>query len=168
MKSDSIISNNKKALFNFNIKHKLECGIVLKGSEVKALKCGYLFKIENGFVSTNKHLHIVLYNTEIANHSNNLSCEHNPKRLRILLLHKFECYKLQKFLSIHGQTCIPLKAYIKHGLIKLEIAMCTGRKKIEKKRKEKQNTMLRNIQTEKKLAERLCYLHKDKHKNPAT
>ena len=138
MKIKSILYN-KKARYNYIIYDKFEAGIVLTGTEIKAIK-EYKVQIVDSYISfiNNeiyiKGLHIGLYKQ--ANQFN-----HQEVRDRKLLLHKKEISKLKSKSSILGYTIIPLHIYLSNGLAKLEIALCKGKKLYDKRYSEKVKTM---------------------------
>ena len=123
--SDPILANNKKAFHDYTVLEKYEVGIQLTGTEVKSCRDravqlgeGYV-KIENG--------QAFLYNVHISVYGFGNRFNHEVKRARRLLLHKREIRKLHQQLSTKGGTLIPLRMYLKQGLIKLEIAYCQGK-----------------------------------------
>lgn len=123
--SDPILANNRKAFHDYTVLEKFEAGIQLTGTEVKSCRDravqlgeGYV-KIENG--------QAFLYNVHISVYGFGNRFNHEVKRARRLLLHKREIRKLHQQLSTKGGTLIPIKMYLKTGLIKLEIAYCQGK-----------------------------------------
>lgn len=152
--ANSQISTNKKALFDFNISDTVQCGIILKGSEVKSVKTKHSFSLSNSYITVNKQSNkVFLHNTSIAQYDPTSPFDHEPQRTRELLLKKREIVKLKIFLTQRGHTCIPIKAYVKRGLIKLSLGLCSGKKQIDKKKEEKANTILKNIRIEAKRQE---------------
>jgi SsrA-binding protein len=129
-----IIAQNRKARYEYEILQRLEAGIVLMGSEVKALRGGRV-NLGDGFAEIKGgeawlvKLHIGPY--EMANRQN-----HDPFRRRKLLLNRREIRKLLPKLEEGGKTLIPLKVYFKHGRVKVEIALARG-KKLHDKRDDK-------------------------------
>ena len=122
---DPVLASNKKAFHDYTVAEKLEAGIQLSGTEVKSCRDravqlgeGYI-KIENG--------QAFLYNVHIAVYGFGNRYNHEVKRPRRLLLHKREIRKLAQQVNTKGGTLIPLKMYLKDGLIKLEIAYCLGK-----------------------------------------
>ena len=126
-----IIAQNRKARHEYEIAQTLEAGIVLLGSEVKALREGRAnlgdsyAEIKRGEVWLVK-MHIGPY--EMANRLN-----HEPFRRRKLLLNRREIRKLQPKLEEGGRTLIPLKIYFKHGRVKVELALARGKKLYDKR-----------------------------------
>ena len=126
-----IISNNRKARFNYFFNEFFEAGIVLKGSEVKSLRDGkvnisesYAFDISG---------EIFLINSHIPSYKESSYNDHNPNRNRKLLLNKKEINKLMGRINIEGFTLIPTKLYFKKGKAKIEIAVAKGKKQHDKR-----------------------------------
>ena len=120
-----IVCENRKARHDFFIHETFETGLELKGTEVKAnLKDSYAF-IKNGEVFV-EHMHISPY--EQGNIFN-----HDPLRVRRLLMHKAEIVKLFSQTREKGFTLVPLKIYFKHGRAKLELALASGKHNYDKR-----------------------------------
>ena len=126
-----IISNNRKARFNYFFKEFFEAGIVLMGSEVKSLREGkanisesYAFDIGG---------EIFLINSHIPSYKESSYNNHDPKRNRKLLLNKREINKLMGRVNREGFTLIPTKLYFKKGKAKVEIAVAKGKKQHDKR-----------------------------------
>lgn len=122
-----IITTNRKALRNYVVLETLECGIELKGSEVKSLRLGRMnlddafARIENG--------EVVLYNSHISPYAQASYFNVEPDRKRKLLLHKNQIHRLYGSISQRGFTLVPLKAYFNsRGIAKIELALCKGKK----------------------------------------
>ena len=131
-----IISNNRKAHFNYFFKEFYEAGIVLTGSEVKSLRAGRV-NISDSYAYDHKG-EIFLVNSFISSHKESSYNDHNPNRNRKLLLNKKEINKLMGRLNREGFTLIPTKLYFKKGKAKVEIAVAKG-KKLHDKRQTKKN-----------------------------
>ena len=132
--SIKVIANNRKAWHEYHILEKYEGGIVLYGSEVKAIREGkanikeaYVRFIDNELFAVGMH---------IGKYSNEGYSTHSPIRDRKLLLHKRELSKIRKLVEEKGKTLIPLSLYLKHGRVKMEFGLAQG-KKIWDKRKTK-------------------------------
>tara|TARA_Y100000741_G_scaffold340322_1_gene301798 strand:- start:241 stop:711 length:471 start_codon:yes stop_codon:yes gene_type:complete len=130
-----IITNNRKAKFNYFFKEFYEAGIVLASSEVKSLRAGkanisesYAFDIKGEIFLVNSH--IPAYKESSYNN-------HNPERNRKLLLNKKEINKLMGRVNREGLTLIPTKLYFKKGKAKVEIAVAKGRKHYDKRQLKK-------------------------------
>ena len=132
--SIKVIVTNRKAWHEYHILDKYEGGIVLYGSEVKAIREGkanikeaYVRFIENELFVIGMH---------IGKYSNEGYSTHTPVRDRKLLLHKKELLNLRKMVDEKGKTLIPLSLYLKGGRVKVEFGLAQG-KKIWDKRKTK-------------------------------
>jgi len=130
-----IISNNRKAGFNYFFQDFFEAGIVLTGSEVKSLRAGKI-NISESYASDDKG-EIYLLNSHIPSYKESSYNDHDPKRVRKLLLNKKEINKLIGKINRDGLTLIPTKVYFKHGKAKLEIAVAKGKKQYDKRQTKK-------------------------------
>ena len=126
-----IIVRNRKARHDYEITATLEAGISLLGSEVKSMREGKVnisdayAEISNGEVLL-KNLHISPYKMSSENN-------HDPLRIRKLLLHKREIRKLKAKTEQKGMTLIPLSIYLKGKVFKIELSLAIGRKKYDKR-----------------------------------
>jgi len=126
-----IISNNRKAKFNYFFKEFFEAGLVLSGSEVKSLRVGKV-NISEAYAFDNKG-EIFLVNSHIPSYKESSYNNHNPNRNRKLLLNKKEINKLIGRVNREGLTLIPTKLYFKKGKAKVEIAVAKGKKNYDKR-----------------------------------
>ena len=131
-----IISNNRKARFNYFFYELLEAGIVLQGSEVKSIRNGKI-NISDSY-GVEKNGEIFLINSHIASYKESSYNNHNPRRNRKLLLNKREINKLMGRVNREGFTLIPTKLYFKKGKAKVEIAVAKGKKQYDKRHTKKQ------------------------------
>lgn len=132
-----ILINNKKARHDYNILECYEAGIVLAGSEVKSLK-DKKGAITDSFVLIEQG-EAFLHNLYITPYEHCKSFKLDSKRKRKLLLHHKEIRKLIGAIKKKGQTVVPIKIYQnRKNLIKVEIALVSGRKKHDKREYEKQ------------------------------
>ena len=138
-----IISNNKKAYHDYFILEKLEAGIELFGTEVKSIRQGsvnlkdsYCF-MHNGEMFV-RGMHISPY--EKGNIFNK-----DPLREKKLLLHKKEIMRLFGKTKQDGCTLVPLSVYLKHSLVKVEIALCKGKQLHDKRDSAAERDAKRNI-----------------------
>jgi SsrA-binding protein len=126
-----IISENRKARYNYHIDDVFEAGMVLKGTEVKSLRQGRAnlkdayARIKHGEVFVHQ-LHISPY--PFAHYDN-----HEPLRARKLLLHKREIKRLYGKVNEQGYTLVPLKIYFKSGKVKLQLALARGKRQYDKR-----------------------------------
>ena len=126
-----IISNNRKARFNYFFSEFFEAGIVLLGPEVKSLRDGKA-NISESYAFDNKG-EIYLVNSHIPAYKESSYNNHDPKRNRKLLLNKREINKLIGRVNREGFTLIPTKLYFKKGKAKVEIAVAKGKKQHDKR-----------------------------------
>ena len=129
---DKVLSTNRKARHDYHIEESYEAGIVLTGTEVKSvrnakvnLKESYA-RVENG--------EIFLYNMHISPYDPGNRFNHDPLRVRKLLMHKVEINRLAGKVKEKGFALIPLKIYLNKGLIKIELGLARGKKLYDKRR----------------------------------
>jgi SsrA-binding protein len=138
------IAKNRKAYFQYEILEKIEAGIVLTGTEVKSIR--------NRDVSINEsfaHLdngEIFVYEMHIGQYKQGNRQNHEPKRVRKLLLHKREIAKIAGKIKQKGYTMVPLSIYFKDGIVKVELALVRGKSKIDKREDIKKRDIDREIQ----------------------
>jgi len=130
-KGDFAVATNRKALHDYFVEQTLECGLVLSGTEVKSLRQGkaqladaYAL-VHNGEAFLH-HLHISPY--EQCNRSN-----HEPMRVRKLLLHRRELNRLAGLSQQSGYALIPLRLYFTRGHAKVALGVCKGKKAHDKR-----------------------------------
>ena len=130
-----IVCNNRKASFNYFFEEFFEAGIVLKGSEVKALRDGKA-NITDAYANDNNG-EIYLINSHIPLYKQSSYNNHNPRDMRKLLLNKKEINKVIGKINRDGLTIIPTKLYFKKGKAKVEIAVAKGKKMHDKRQTKK-------------------------------
>ena len=130
-----IISNNRKAKFNYFFSEFFEAGIVLYSSEVKSLRDGRA-NISESYAFDNKG-EIYLVNSHIPSYKESSYNNHEPNRNRKLLLNKKEINKLIGRVHREGYTLIPTRLYFKKGKAKVEIAVAKGKKQYDKRQVKK-------------------------------
>ena len=126
-----IISNNRKAFYSYTIIDKYESGMILLGSEVKSLREKKL-NLKDSFITLKKN-RFYLVSAHISPYSHTGIKGHAPTRDRELLLNKKEIIKLKNVVAQKGLTIVPLKAYFKRGIAKIEFATARGKKCIKRK-----------------------------------
>ena len=136
-----IISNNRKAKFNYFFTEFFEAGIVLYSSEVKSLRDGRA-NISESYAFDNKG-EIYLVNSHIPSYKESSYNNHDPIRNRKLLLNKREINKLIGRIHREGYTLIPTKLYFKKGKAKVEIAVAKGKKQYDKRQVKKKRDWVR-------------------------
>ena len=128
----AITIKNKKARHDYHIIDSFETGIELKGSEVKSLRQGKA-NLKDSFAKI-KNREIFLYNFHISPYENSSVFNHEPERVRKLLMHKTEIRKLDTKLKQGGYTLVPLKVYFNNkGTAKIELALAKGKKLYDKR-----------------------------------
>jgi SsrA-binding protein len=142
--SDKIVSTNRKAFFDFAIEEKIEAGIVLVGTEVKALREGRLnLRDSYAAISNGK---AVLHNCHIGTYSHGNQMNHDPLRPRILLLHKNEIARLMGKVQQKGLTLVPLRLYFNdRGRAKVELGLARGKKTYDRRETIKKREASREI-----------------------
>lgn len=128
---EKLISNNRKARHDYHIDETFEAGIILTGTEVKSvrltrvnLKDSYA-KVENS--------ELFLYNMHISPYEQGNRFNHEPLRTRKLLMRKVEIGRLAGKVKEKGYTLVPLKIYLKQGLVKIELGLGRGKKSYDKR-----------------------------------
>lgn len=131
------VATNRKAFRDYEILERTECGIELKGSEVKSIRDGTI-NLEDGFARVEEN-GIFLYNTHINPYFQASYLNVESARPRRLLLHKGQIAKLSGKLAQRGLTLVPLSVYFnERGFAKLELALCKGKKTYDKRETVKQ------------------------------
>lgn len=125
------IVSNPKARRDYHILEVFEAGIVLKGTEVKALRAGK-GQISDAFARVEKG-EVFLYNAHIDEYAFGNLQNHLPKAPRKLLMHKAEIRKLIGESAIRGQALVPLAFYWKNGKVKVSIALGKGKAQFDKR-----------------------------------
>lgn len=141
-----VVTKNKRAYFDYFIIEKYKAGIVLIGSEVKSIRNGHI-SLEQSFVSI-KNGEIFLKNAYIKTYEFSSAFIEDERRDRKLLLNKAEILKLSNKIKISGYTLIPLDVIIENGLVKVNIALCKGKKTYDKKDCIKQKDLKRDAERE--------------------
>jgi SsrA-binding protein len=140
---------NRRALHDYHIEAKLECGIALVGSEVKALRLG-LAQLQEAYVRVERG-RLVLHGCHIDPYKQAaLVYNHQPRRERPLLAHRREIRKLEAAQEERGTTLIPLAIYFKDGRAKVEVAVARGKQQFDKRaaiKKKETDRDLRRMQS---------------------
>jgi SsrA-binding protein len=132
---ETIVAQNRAASYNYHILDKFEAGLVLHGTEVKALREGKA-NIRDAFVDF-KNSGAWLQNAHIAQYMPGGPWNHEPLGTRKLLLHRKEINKLAGRIEAKGLTVIPLKIYFRNGIAKVQIALAQGKKSWDRRQDEK-------------------------------
>ena len=127
-----IIAENRKARHDYTIHEVFEAGISLTGTEVKSLRAGKA-NLKDSYAQVTKYEEVFVYQLHISPSDHGNIFNHDPLRSRRLLLHKEEIRRLLGKVKEKGYALVPLKLYFKHGLVKLELALATGKKLYDKR-----------------------------------
>lgn len=141
-----LIANNKKAFHDYFIEVEYECGIELKGTEVKSLRMGKC-SIKESFVRIINNECFIM-NMNISPYEKGNIFNRDPIRIRKLLLHKKEINKLIGETQVKGYTLVPISVYFKQGLVKVKIGLAKGKKLYDKRhdiaRRDQQRAAMRD------------------------
>jgi len=138
-----VVADNRKARFSYAIDDTLEAGIMLTGSEVKALRSGKATIAES--YAHAKDGEIWLVNAYIPEYTMANRFNHEPKRTRKLLVRKTEARKLSAAVQREGMTLVPLRVYFNpKGIAKIELGIARGKKLHDKRETEKQRDWARD------------------------
>ncbi len=121
-----VITEHRRARFDYHIEEKLEAGLALRGSEVKSLRAGTV-NLTDGYAIPKKNGELFLMNVHIGVYDAASYMGHEPTRPRKLLLHRAELDKWSVKVREKGYSIIPLMLYFKKGTVKAELALCTGK-----------------------------------------
>ncbi len=126
-----LVASNRKARHDYVIEDVFEAGIVLSGTEVKALRAGRASLID-GYASIDGG-EAWLENVHIPEYTEGTWNNHAPRRKRKLLLHREEIHRLESKTREKGQTIVPLSLYFLDGRAKVEIALARGKREYDKR-----------------------------------
>ena len=130
-KGNRLVCQNKKAYFDYEIVEKLEAGMVLTGTEVKSLREGRA-NLKDSYAKIKKG-EVFLLGTHISPYPHASYNNHEPERVRKLLLHNREIKRLLGKTQEKGFSLIPLKIYFSRGKAKVELALARGKKAYDKR-----------------------------------
>ena len=129
--SVKIISNNKKAYFDYFIEEKLEAGIELHGTEVKSVRMGKC-SVKEAYIGINNG-EMFIYNMNISPYEKGNIFNKDPLRVKRLLLHKAQISKWAGASNAAGYTIVPLNVHLSKGRVKLDIGLAKGKKLYDKR-----------------------------------
>lgn len=135
---------NSKALRDYFVDEKFEAGIQLRGTEVKSIRAGRA-QINDAFGRVEKG-ELWLHGAHIEQYAFGNIHNHDAKRIRKLLLHKHQVRKIQQALESGGRALVPLRMYFKEALVKVEVALCTGKKLFDKRETIKKKVEMRDVE----------------------
>lgn len=141
------VGTNRKALRDYSVFEKIEAGIELAGTEVKSLRQGSI-SLDEGYAVV-EGTSVYLCDVTIAPYAQGNIFNHDPRRRRRLLLHSEEVKRLFGQTILRGYTLIPLKVYFNDkGRVKIELALCRGKKLYDRREDLKRRAMDRDEQLE--------------------
>ena len=145
-KGQKVIASNRKARHEYTILETFECGIVLQGTEVKALREGKASLVDA--FATEENGEIYLHALHIAEYGQGSWTNHPVRRKRKLLLHRQEIDGLVGKLRDGNLTLVPLQMYFKDGYAKVELALARGKQAHDKRRDIAERTAKREVERE--------------------
>src|SRR4026207_2543613 len=130
-KAQSSVAENRKAFHDYHLLETFEAGMVLLGTEVKAIREGRV-NLRDSFARVEDG-EVFLYNVNISSYSHRGYVDHEPLRRRKLLLHREEIRKLSGKTIERGMTLVPVRMYFKKGRVKVAISLAKGKKEYDKR-----------------------------------
>ncbi|MDY4129000.1 SsrA-binding protein SmpB [Peptostreptococcus porci] len=146
MSGVKILAKNKVARHNYFIDEVYECGIELKGTEVKSIRMGKI-NLKEGYASVDNS-EVFLKQVHISPYEQGNRYNVDPLRNRKLLLHKSEIRKLIGATTVKGYSLIPLSVYLKNGKVKVELGLAKGKKLYDKRQDMAKKDAQRRIERE--------------------
>ncbi len=143
-KESNVIAQNKKATFDYFIEEMIEAGIVLKGTEIKAIRAGRM-NLKDSFARISGG-EIYLHNAHISEYEQGNRYNHEPTRARKLLLQKKQINELFGKTQQKGYSIVPLKVYLKNGFAKVLIGLAKGKKNYDKRETLKRQDAKREVE----------------------
>jgi SsrA-binding protein len=128
---ERVFSSNRRAFHEYEILESLEVGIALTGTEIKSIRAGKVnlrdsyARVQNG--------EVMLYNMHVSPYDQGNIWNHDPLRVRKLLLHRKEIGRLAEQSQAQGLTLVPLRMYARKGHAKLELAVARGKRQYDKR-----------------------------------
>lgn len=130
-KFNPVFAENRKARHDYTVLENIECGIQLSGTEVKSIRRGGV-SLAGSYGAVLKG-ELWLVGADIAGYEFGNRFNHDPKRNRKLLVHAGEIRELKMKTEAKGLTLVPLKIFLKHGRIKVDLGVCRGRQLHDKR-----------------------------------
>lgn len=148
MSGKKILATNKKARHDYFIDEVFECGIELKGTEIKSIRQGRV-NLKEGYASVDNS-EVFLKQVHISPYDQGNRFNVDPLRTRKLLLHKAEIRKLIGATTVKGYSLVPMSMYLKNGRVKLELGLGKGKKLYDKRQDLAKKDAMRRIERESK------------------
>ena len=130
-KAQTSIAENRKAFHDFHLLETFEAGLVLLGTEVKAIREGRV-NLRDSYARVEGD-EVFLYNVNISSYSHRGYADHEALRRRKLLLHRDEIRKLIGKTVVKGMTLVPVRLYFKNGRVKVAVSLAKGKKEYDKR-----------------------------------
>jgi SsrA-binding protein len=140
----TIIARNRRARHDYHIEDVVEAGLVLTGTEVKSLRAGRA-SLTDGFGQITDG-EIWLHGVHIPQYTQGTWTNHEPRRVRKLLLHRKEIDRLASKTAERGLTLVPLALYFKDGKVKVEMALARGKRTYDKRHDLAQRDAAREVE----------------------
>ncbi len=145
MEKTKLICKNKKARFDYEILKTMEAGIVLTGNEIKSIRLGHV-NLKDSFAKININNEVMLSNMFIGNYQlSHIVSKQDERASRKLLLHKYEIRKLKQQIDQERLTLVPLSLYFKSNRVKVELALCRGKRVHDKRQAIKERDVKREM-----------------------
>lgn len=145
MEKTKLICKNKKARFDYEILKTMEAGIVLTGNEIKSIRLGHV-NLKDSFAKININNEVMLSNMFIGNYQlSHIVSKQDERASRKLLLHKYEIRKLKQQIDQERLTLVPLSLYFKFNRVKVELALCRGKRVHDKRQAIKERDVKREM-----------------------
>ena len=138
-----VVAVNRRARFDYSVEESFECGIELRGTEVKSIKDGRVC-FPDAFAEV-RNGEVWLRNFHISEYVFASIFSHDPDRVKKLLLHAQEIKRIDRRVREKGYTLIPLSVYLNHGLVKIELGLCKGKKAYDKRSDIKERDLDREL-----------------------
>ncbi|MBC8204872.1 MAG: SsrA-binding protein SmpB [FCB group bacterium] len=145
-KDKKLVAKNRRAFHDYEVMERLEAGLALQGTEVKALREGRC-NLKDSYAEIRRG-EIFLVKMHIGEYSAGNIFNHEPERPRKLLLHRREIKKLSVKVSEKGFTLIPLSVYFTRGLAKVEIGLVRGKRQYDKRKAIEERDRKRDMERE--------------------
>lgn len=144
-KFNPVFAENRKARHDYTVLDNIECGIQLSGTEVKSVRRGGV-SLAGSYGAVLKG-ELWLVGADISAYEYGNRFNHDPKRNRKLLVHSREIRELKMKTEAKGLTLVPLKVFLKHGRIKVDLGICRGKQLHDKREAIKKKALDRQTRT---------------------
>lgn len=138
------VCRNRKAAFNYELLERYECGLELQGSEIKSIRAGEV-SLQEAFCKVIDEEMILINSNVTSNKFANRFDNHEPARMRKLLMRKKEILKIRQKSEEKGLTVVPLRMYFRGSWVKVEIALARGKNTVDKRQDIKEKDMKRDL-----------------------